>query len=67
MTVNGGTLSGFANSDSSHWTAIFTPNAVTQTNSASVSVVGGSYTDIAGNPGGAGSTAPLLWTPLPER
>jgi len=56
VTVVGGTLSAFQELDSSHWTATFTPSAGTQTNTASVNVVDHSYTDMAGNPGGAGST-----------
>ncbi|WP_208608655.1 Ig-like domain-containing protein [Bradyrhizobium stylosanthis] len=56
VTVVGGTLSAFQELDSSHWTATFTPSPGTQTNTASVNVVDHSYTDLAGNPGGAGST-----------
>ena len=53
ITVVGGTLSGFAGSGTSY-SAVFTPTP-NFNGTASVSVVAGTYTDAAGNPGGAGS------------
>jgi len=53
LTVSGGTLSNFTGSGTSY-TATFTPDA-NASGAASISVAAGSYTDIAGNSGLAGS------------
>ena len=54
ITATNGTISGFTTTVSSHYSATFTAtDGVAGT--GSVSVAGGSYTDLAGNSGGAGS------------
>ena len=59
--VTGGTLSGFtATSDPKIYTATFTPTP-NSSGTASISVPAGSYTDSAGNPGGAGATPSLSY------
>lgn len=54
VTVTGGVLSDFQQVDGNTWTATFTADDDFD-GTGSVSVVAGSYTDLAGNSGGAGS------------
>ena len=54
----GGTLGSLSGSGTTR-TAIFTPTADTNAGSASISVDAGSYTDAAGNSGGAGSLSAI--------
>ncbi len=54
VNVSGGTLSDFTQVDGNSYTAIFTADDAVET-TGSVSVAADSYTDIAGNNGGAGS------------
>ncbi|MFN6212358.1 MAG: Ig-like domain-containing protein [Microcystis sp.] len=54
VNVSGGTLSDFTQVDGNSYTAIFTANDAVET-IGSVSVAADSYTDIAGNNGGAGT------------
>jgi Mg-chelatase subunit ChlD len=58
ITVVGGTLSGFAGSGTSY-SAIFTPTQ-NFNGTASVSVAAGSYMDVVGNPGAAGSDSIII-------
>lgn len=58
VTITGGSLGAVSGSGLTR-TAVFTPVAATDSGTASVSVAAGSYTDAAGNGGGAGAT-PLL-------
>ena len=53
VSATGGTLSNFATVDADTYTILFTPNA-NFTGPGSVSVAASSYTDLAGNAGGAG-------------
>src|SRR3984893_10780258 len=55
-TASGGVLSNLVEVDGTHYTAIFTANANTNTNDAVVSVIPGSWTENNGNPGSGGST-----------
>ncbi|MFC5353396.1 carbohydrate-binding domain-containing protein [Azospirillum himalayense] len=55
-TVKGGTLSGFKTVDASTYTAVFTPSTNTKITDANVAVKVGSYTDLAGNAGKAGTS-----------
>ena len=54
VNVSGGTLSDFTQVDGNSYTAIFTANDAVET-TGSVSVAADSYSDVAGNNGGAGS------------
>ena len=54
MNVSGGTLSDFTQVDGNSYTAIFTADDAVET-TGSVSVAADSYTDLAGNNGGAGT------------
>ncbi|MFN7218317.1 Ig-like domain-containing protein, partial [Microcystis sp.] len=54
VNVSGGTLSDFTQVDGNSYTAIFTADDAVET-TGSVSVAADSYTDIAGNNGGAGT------------
>jgi hypothetical protein len=55
VTVNGGVLSGFtATPNPLVYTAVFTPSAGIASGAASITVAGGSYTDLIGNSGTAG-------------
>jgi hypothetical protein len=57
ITVTGGTLSGFAvTGNPLIYTATFTPTPNQASGNASITVASASYTDAAGNPGGAGTT-----------
>ena len=58
ITTTGGTLSGLAvsSSDTKVYTTTFTPTASLASGSASITVASASYTDAAGNSGGAGTT-----------
>jgi large repetitive protein len=58
VAVGGGTLSALAGTGLTR-TAVFTPTANTNGGTASITVGAGSYTDAAGNGGGAGSTPSL--------
>ncbi|MCX8520335.1 MAG: Ig-like domain-containing protein, partial [Rhodoferax sp.] len=58
ITVTGGALGSLSGSGSVR-TATFTPTANTASGSASISVAANSYTDAAGNNGGAGTTPTL--------
>ena len=62
ISLVGGALSNFAvdSTDASVYTATFTPTA-DGSGTASISVVSGSYTDRAGNAGGAGATPTLTF------
>ena len=63
VTVSGGTLSAISGSGLTR-TAIFTPTANTNGGTASITVAAGSYTDTAGNAGGAGTTPALSFDTL---
>lgn len=63
VTVSGGTLSAISGSGLTR-TAIFTPTANTNGGTASITVAAGSYTDTAGNVGGAGATPTLNFDTL---
>jgi hypothetical protein len=58
ITVHSGTLSPVSSSDGGRtWTATFTPTTDLEDASNVISVANGSYTDVAGNTGSAGSSA----------
>ena len=60
ITLSGGALGELkAGADGKTYTALFTPTDKTNSLTASVSVAAGSYTDAAGNAGGAGSAVSL--------
>lgn len=66
ITVNGGSISGFTGTaDPKVFTAVFTPSQNTNTN-ANISVPVASYTDVAANPGAAGSTSISIDTQGPS-
>jgi hypothetical protein len=58
ISVTGGSLGALTNQGGGVYTAVFTPGANVSAN-ASITVAGGSYTDILGNQGGGGVT-PLI-------
>jgi gliding motility-associated-like protein len=58
VTVTGGILSAISGTGLTR-TAVFTPDANTNNGTASITVSAGSYTDAAGNGGGAGTTPTL--------
>jgi gliding motility-associated-like protein len=60
VLVSGGTLSGISGSGLTR-TATFTPTANVNSGTASITVAANSYTDVAGNNGGAGSTPVLTF------
>ena len=60
-----GTLSNLSTSDNISWSATFTPEDG-YTGGASVSVPAGSYTDLVGNPGSAGSDDTAIDTVAPS-
>ncbi|MCE2839225.1 MAG: Ig-like domain-containing protein, partial [Cyanobium sp. 49614_E6] len=61
ITSSGGVISGLAvTGDPRVYTATFTPTA-SSSGTASITVAAGSYTDAAGNSGGAGSTPALTY------
>ncbi|MCX5944284.1 MAG: Ig-like domain-containing protein [Cyanobacteria bacterium] len=60
VLVNGGTLSSISGSGLTR-TATFTPTAGIDSSTASITVAQGSYTDTAGNDGGAGITPSLTF------
>ena len=60
VAVSGGTLGAISGTGLTR-TATFTPTAATNGGSASITVAGGTYTDTAGNSGGAGSTPSLAF------
>ncbi|HWJ95616.1 MAG TPA: Ig-like domain-containing protein, partial [Telluria sp.] len=60
IAVSGGTLSGLTTTGAVR-TATFTPTANTNATTASITVASGSYTDAAGNNGGAGATPSLTF------
>jgi hypothetical protein len=62
ITVSGGTLGAISGSGVTR-TATFTP-AVNQVGTASITVTSGTYTDAAGNTGGAGTTPSLSFNTL---
>jgi hypothetical protein len=62
VVVSGGTLSAISGSELIR-TAIFTPTP-NSSGTASITVAAGSYTDAAGNPGGAGATPALTFDTL---
>jgi Ca2+-binding RTX toxin-like protein len=66
ITTTGGTLAGLAvsNTDPKVYTATFTPSTNTNSGTASVTVTSGSYTDVAGNNGGAGTTPSISFDTL---
>jgi hypothetical protein len=55
ITTTGGTLGAISGSGTTR-TAVFTPTANLASGTASITVASGSYTDAAGNAGGAGTT-----------
>nr|WP_267874823.1 Ig-like domain-containing protein [Duganella aquatilis] len=63
VVVSGGTLSAISGTGLTR-TATFTPTAGTDNGTASITVTGGSYTDAAGNSGGAGGTPTLHFDTL---
>ncbi len=63
VTVSGGTLSGISGSGLTR-TATFTPTNGVNGGTASISVAAGSYADLAGNIGGAGSTPSISFDTL---
>jgi hypothetical protein len=63
VVVSGGTLSAISGSGLTR-TATFTPTASTNSGSASITVASASYTDAAGNDGGAGTTPSLTFDTL---
>ncbi|GAB3470102.1 hypothetical protein GCM10027321_40080 [Massilia terrae] len=63
IVVAGGTLSALSGSGNVR-TAVFTPTADTNAGAASITVAGASYTDAAGNAGGAGATPSLHFDTL---
>ncbi|WP_256078521.1 Ig-like domain-containing protein [Massilia sp. YIM B04103] len=66
ISVSGGTLSGFAvSANPAVYTALFTPTPNTASATASISVAGGLYSDIAGNAGGAASGPSISIDTLP--
>jgi VCBS repeat-containing protein len=64
VVVSGGTLSAISGSGTTR-TATFTPTAVTNGGTASITVAEGSYADIAGNFGGAGATPSISFDTFP--
>ncbi|NCR73856.1 MAG: calcium-binding protein [Microcystis aeruginosa LG13-12] len=64
VSVSGGTLSNFTSVDGDTYTATFTASDGVET-TGSVSVAAASYTDIAGNNGGAGSDTVTIDTKNP--
>jgi gliding motility-associated-like protein len=60
VVVTGGTLAAISGSGLTR-TAIFTPTASTNAGTASITVAAATYTDIAGNNGGAGTTPALTF------
>ncbi|TRU04378.1 MAG: calcium-binding protein [Microcystis aeruginosa Ma_MB_F_20061100_S19] len=64
MNVSGGTLSDFTQVDGNSYTAIFTADDAVET-TGSVSVAAASYTDVAGNTGGAGTDTVTIDTKNP--
>ncbi len=66
FSVTGGTLGQFTKDTSGKvFTSTFTPNANTNTGTASITVAAGAYTDQAGNAGGAGTSPSLTYDTLP--
>ncbi|PHQ73781.1 MAG: hypothetical protein COB74_07610, partial [Shewanella sp.] len=65
IEVSGGTLTNLSSTDGINWTATFTPTA-NFTGTASVTVVAGSYTDLNGNVGTAGSDTAATDTDAPN-
>ena len=63
MAVSGGSLSAISGSGLTR-TATFTPTASTNGGTASITVTSSSYTDAAGNSGGAGTTPTLTFDTL---
>ena len=64
VNVSGGTLSDFTQVDGNSYTAIFTADDAVET-TGSVSVAAASYTDVAGNTGGAGTDTVTIDTKNP--
>jgi hypothetical protein len=63
VAVSGGILSAISGTGTTR-SAIFTPVANTDSGSASITVAAGSYSDVAGNVGGAGATPFLAFDTL---
>ncbi|MCA1325162.1 Ig-like domain-containing protein [Herbaspirillum sp. alder98] len=63
VTVSGGTLSSIVGTGQVR-TAVFTPIANANSGSASITVAAASYTDVAGNSGGAGAALSLTYDTL---
>ncbi|MBD2749972.1 Ig-like domain-containing protein [Microvirga sp. BT688] len=63
VVVSGGTLSAISGSGTTR-TATFTPSALTDGGTATISVAAASYIDIAGNSGGAGATPSISFDTL---
>jgi large repetitive protein len=63
VAVAGGTLSAISGTGLTR-TAVFTPDANTNNGTASIAVAHGSYTDAAGNDGGAAGTPSLVFDTL---
>ncbi|MCZ8104610.1 MAG: Ig-like domain-containing protein, partial [Burkholderiales bacterium] len=64
VSVSGGTLSNFTQVDGNSYTAIFTADDAVET-TGSVSVAAASYSDVAGNQGGAGTDTVTIDTKNP--
>ena len=67
ITTEGGTLSNpiVSNTDTKVYTSTFTPTVRLASGRASITVASGSYTDAAGNSGGAGTTPTISIDTLP--
>ena len=68
-----GTFSHFVTTDSSHYSALFTPTPSSTATDSAITIAANSYTDTAGNNGGAGTkptlaldftTTPVVTTPV---
>ena len=71
--VSAGTFSHFVTTDSSHYSALFTPTPSSTATDSAITIAANSYTDTAGNNGGAGTkptlaldftTTPVVTTPV---
>ncbi|WP_197286364.1 Ig-like domain-containing protein [Pedobacter sp. PACM 27299] len=64
VVVTGGTLAAISGSGLTR-TATFTPTSLVNGGTASITVAAGTYTDLAGNNGGAGTTPSLTYDTFP--
>jgi hypothetical protein len=68
VSVSGGTLSPISQTDTTHYTATFTPTAGVDTQTATIQVLASgtsSWTDLAGNPGTASNVLSITEDTLP--